>query len=63
MNGTTKKDDKIVAGRSKSADSKWKDRMNRGLGNMSKSLPSFNKVLTSSRKLTVRCAFKFFRAQ
>nr|AAC32865.1 putative potassium channel subunit n2P24 [Caenorhabditis elegans] len=49
MNGTTKKDDKIVAGRSKSADSKWKDRMNRGLGNMSKSLPSFNKNAANAK--------------
>ncbi|CAP21534.1 Protein CBG25089 [Caenorhabditis briggsae] len=44
-NGAAKKEEKVaVAGRSKSADSKWKERMNRGIGNMSKSLPSFNKV-------------------
>lgn len=45
-NGAAKKDEKApaAAGRSKSADSKWKV-MNRGIGNvMSKSLPSFNKV-------------------
>ncbi|CAL2044679.1 hypothetical protein CAEBREN_32638 [Caenorhabditis brenneri] len=50
-NGATKKDEKAVAaGRSKSADSKWKERMNRGIGNMSKSLPSFNKNATTSDK-------------
>lgn len=52
-NGAAKKDEKVaVAGRSKSADSKWKERMNRGIGNMSKSLPSFNKNATNADKVS-----------